>query len=209
ISHVEVAINTVTNTPSVRLAELVTTSEYDDLDDDPIVESLLEKYEDQISIANQVVGFNGKRRSGDEMRQLVADMYYQAGIERWGQEYDIVLGGGFISVRSPGYLAYGDVTYGMLQALFPFDNQLTLCSVKGRDLWKKFLNTDNDNYFISYGDYGAEVYNNIDMNATYYIITDTYSAYYASNKLTVVAEYDAGVYARDLLADYMTAGGLE
>ncbi|MBE6923713.1 MAG: hypothetical protein E7466_00535 [Ruminococcaceae bacterium] len=209
ISHVEVAINTVTNTPSVRLAELVTTSEYDDLDDDPIVESLLEKYEDQISIANQVVGFNGKRRSGDEMRQLVADMYYQTGIERWGQEYDIVLGGGFISVRSPGYLAYGDVTYGMLQALFPFDNQLTLCSVKGRDLWKKFLNTDNDNYFISYGDYGAEVYNNIDMNATYYIITDTYSAYYASNKLTVVAEYDAGVYARDLLADYMTAGGLE
>lgn len=208
ISHVEIAINTVTDASSVRLAELVSTSKYDDMDDDPIVEDLLDKYDEQISIANQIVGYNSRRRSGDEMRQLIADLYYQAAIERWGNEYDIVLGGGFISVRSPNHLAAGDVTYSMLQSLFPFDNRLTLCSVKGRDLWKKFMNTDNSNYFIAYGDYGAELYNNIDMNATYYIVTDSYSAYYSPNKLTVVAEYDEGVYARDLVAAYMNDGGL-
>lgn len=208
ISHVEIAINTVDYSTSVRLAELVSTEEYEDLSDDPIVEQLLEKYDDQISIAEQVVGYNSRRRSGNEMRQLVADLYYEAGMERWGEEYDIVLGGGFISVRSPNHLAAGDVTYAMLQSLFPFDNQLTLCSVKGRDLWNKFLNTDNSNYFISYGEYGSEVYDSIDMDATYYIIVDTYSALYAPNKLTVVAEYDEGVYARDLLADYMKNDGL-
>lgn len=208
ISHVEIAINTVTGEPTVRLAELVSTSKYEDLEDDSIVETLLEKYDEQISAANEIVGYNSSRRSGDEMRQLVADLYYEAAIERWGDEYDIVLGGGFISVRSPNYLAAGDVTYAMLQSLFPFDNRLTLCSVKGRDLWNKFMNTDNSNYFIAYGDYGAEVYNSIDMNATYYIVTDSYSAYYSPNKLTVVAEYDEGVYARDLLAGYMKTGGL-
>jgi len=31
---------------------------------------------------------------------------------------------------------------------------------------------------------------------------DTYSAYYASNKLTVIELYDEDVYARDLLAEY-------
>ncbi len=208
ISHVEIAINSVDTTSSVRLAELVTTDDYEDLNGDSIVEELLEKYEEQISIANQIVGYNSRRRSGDEMRQLVADLYYEAGVKRWGEDYNIVLGGGFISVRSPYYLAAGDVTYASLQSLFPFDNQLTLCSVKGRDLWNKFLNTDNDNYFICYGDYGAEVYENIGMDETYYIIVDTYSAYYGPNKLTVIAEYDEDIYARDLLADYLENGGL-
>lgn len=208
ISHVEVAINTIDNSASVLEAELVSTDKYKNLNDDPIVDQLLEKYDEQISLANKVVGYNRTYRSGNELRQLVADLYYEAGMEKWGDEYEIVLGGGFISVRSPNNMSAGDVTYGMLQSLFPFDNELMLCSVKGRDLWNKFLNTDNSNYFICYGDYGAEVYNDIDMNATYYIIVDSYSALYAPNKLTVVEKYGAQVYARDLLADYMTAGGL-
>jgi 2',3'-cyclic-nucleotide 2'-phosphodiesterase (5'-nucleotidase family) len=208
ISHVEVAINTVDYSSSVRVAELVSVDKYKNLSDDSVVEELLNKYGEQISVGQKVVGYNSRRRSGNELRQLVADLYFDAGMERWGEDYDIVLGGGFVSVRSPNQLAAGDVTYAMLQSLFPFDNQLTLCSVKGRDLWNKFLNTDNSNYFISYGEYGAEVYSNIDMNATYYLITDSYSALYGPNKLTVVAEYDEGVYARDLLADYIGEGGL-
>lgn len=208
ISHVEIAINTANQTSSVRVAELVSTQKYEKLSDDPIVDELMGKYEEQISAANRVVGYNSKRRSGDAMRQLVADMYYQAGMEKWGEQYDIVLGGGFVSVRSPGSLASGEVTYGMLQSLFPFDNELTLCSVKGRDLRSKFLETNNSSYFVSYGDYGASVRENIDMNATYYIVVDTYTALYGPNRLTVVEEYGEGVFARDLLADYMENGGL-
>ena len=108
-----------------------------------------------------------------------------------------------MSVRGPGYLAAGDVTYGDLQNIFPFDNRLTLCSVKGRDLYNKFINTSNENYFIC-----GEGYDDIDMSATYYIVTDGYSAYYAPNKLTVVEEYEDGIFARDLLADYIADGGL-
>lgn len=203
ISHVEIVINSVTNEASVREAELVSTSKYQNLDDDPVVKELLDKYEEQISSAMRVVGYNSSYRSGDYMRQLVADLYYQAGLEKWGDEYDIVLGGGFVSVRSPGKLYAGDVTYGDLQSLFPFDNELTLCSVKGSTLISKFLETDNSNYFICCGDYGT-----IDRNATYYIVVDTYSAYYAPNRLTVVEEYGDGIFARDLLADYIENGGL-
>lgn len=208
ISHVEVAINSVTNAFSIRETELVPTQKYQALADDPVVEQLLGKYEDAISDANRVVGYNSTKRDGNTMRQLVADLYYAAGMEKWGKDYDIVLGGGFISVRSPGYLAAGDVTYGQLQALFPFDNELTLCSVKGRDLQSKFFETNNNNYFIDYGAYGESVSQNIDMDAVYYIVVDTYSAYYAPNRLTVVEEYGKGIFARDLLAEYMENGGL-
>jgi len=209
ISHVEIAINSVNNTFSVRESELVSTQSYQNLPDDPIVEQLLKKYEKDISEAGTVLGSNRTKRSGNALRQLVADLYYAAGVEKWGKEYDVVLGGGYISVRSPGYLAAGEVTYGDLQALFPFDNELTLCAVKGRDLWSKFFATDNSNYFIDYGAYGESVYKNIDMNATYYIVVDTYSAYYGPNKLTVVAEYGKGIFARDLLAEYVKKGGLQ
>lgn len=203
ISHVRVAINSVTGASSVRLAELVDTSKYQKLPDDPIVEDLLNKYEDQISNADRVVGYNSTYRGRDFMRQLVADVYYQAGLEKWGDEYDIVLGGGFVSIRSPSYLDSGEVTYGDLMSLFPFDNELTLCSIRGSDLINKFLETSNDNYFICCGDYGT-----IDRYETYYIIVDTYSAYYAPNRLTVIEEYGAEIYARDLLADYIEKGGL-
>ena len=209
ISHVEVAINSVNYTSSVRLAELVSTDKYKLLDDDPIVSELMDKYDAQIAEAFRVVGYNSSYRSGDSMRQMIADLYYEAGFEKWGNSYDIVLGGGYISVRSPYNLQAGDVTYGTLQSLFPFDNELTLCSVKGRDLLSKFINTSNEDYFIKYGEYGAQIRDSIDPNATYYIVVDTYSAYYGPNKLTVVESYGSDVFARDLLADFIGQGGLE
>lgn len=209
ISHVELAINSVNNHVKVNAARLVETSSYENLADDAIVEELLEKYKDQIAPAYEVLGTNRVYRKGDYLRQIVADLYYQAGMEKWGSEYDIALGGGFISVRNPYNLEAGDVEYSQLQSLFPFDNELVLCSVKGSDLLSRFFNSNNSNYFISYGEYGAALKNNIDPNGTYYIVTDTYSSLYAPNRLTEVARYDGGVYARDLLAEYVKNGGLE
>jgi hypothetical protein len=89
----------------------------------------------------------------------------------------------------------------------PFDNQLVLCSVSGYYLRKNFFETTNSRYYIYYGDYGANLKENIDNNATYYLITDTYSSTYGPNHLTEIERYDAGVYARDLLAKYIEQGG--
>ena len=204
ISHVELAYNTLTGKVSVNTAKLVTTNSYDHLPDDPIVNQLLEKYEEQISISKEVLGYNAERRRSDWLRQKVADLYLEAGLEKWGGEYDIVLGGGYISVRNPYELAKGDVTYGMLQSLFPFDNELVLCSIRGSDLLSKFINTSNDNYFIRRS--GNE---SIDPNGIYYIVVDTYTSSYAPNRLTEIARYGADIFARDLLAAYITEGKIE
>lgn len=209
ISHVELAINFVNSSVKVNIARLVENSSYENLADDAIVEELLEKYEEQLAPAYEVLGTNGTYRSGDYLRQVVANLYYEAGMERWGDEYDIALGGGFISVRNPYKLPAGDVEYSQLQSLFPFDNELVLCSIKGSDLLSRFFNSKHEDYFIAYGDYGASIRNNIDPNGTYYIVTDTYSSLYGPNHLTEVARYDGGVYARDLLAEYVKNGGLE
>ena len=208
ISHVEITINAITMATSVTVAETVSTYVYQNLEDDPIVSQLLKKYQDVISPANRVLGYNTRYRSSSELLQICAQLYYEAGLKEWGDKYQIVLGGGFMSARSPYNLYAGEVTYGDLQTILPFDNQLTLCSVKGKYLRSKFLETNNDRYYIFCGDYGNSIRNDIDPNATYYLVTDSYSAYYAPNNLTVIAEYDPNVFARDLLADYIESGKL-
>ena len=97
----------------------------------------------------------------------------------------------------------------MIQSLFPFDNQLHLCSVKGKDLKTNFFETDNDRYFISYGQYGEDVRKNIDPNGTYYIVVDSYTSSYRKNNLTVVDAYLDDYFARDMLSDYISTGAFE
>ena len=206
ISHVEIKINFVNGNKVITEAEFVKSSEYSGYADDPIVDKLLEKYADVVQKGQEILGKNGTYRDARYICQLVADLYYEVGIERWGKTYDLALGGGFISVRSPKNIGVGDVKYSHLNTILPFDNQLVLCSVKGKDLRSKFFETNNSNYYIAYGAYGEEIRNKIDPNATYYIVTDTYSSSYAYNNLTVVEYYDAGVYARDLVAEYIRAG---
>lgn len=209
ISHAQVTVNYVTDSYVVNRAEFVSADKYSaSYVSDPIVSELMAKYDEQISIANKVLGYNARYRSGDTLRQIVADLYYEAGVEKWGKAYDIVLGGGFMSVRSPYNLYVGEVTYGDVQSIFPFDNELVLCSVSGKNLKERFFETTNGNYFIGYGTYGETVKNNINEFATYYIITDAYSSQYAPNGLTEIERYDAKTFARDLLAAYIEKGGL-
>ena len=207
ISYAEAVINFANGKNSVRDAKYLPSSVYNSLSDDPIVDDLMKKYETQISDASRVLGTNETSLDRNELRQLMSKLYLEAGLEAFGDEYDIVLGGGFFSVRSPGYLAAGQVTMAQLQMIFPFENTLVLCSVKGSDLLNKFINTTNSNYFISYSEYGDSVKESIDRNATYYIITDTYTSTYAPNRLTEVKRYTEGVYAYHLLAKYIEEGG--
>ncbi len=207
ISHVEIEINSVNQSSRVTCAEYVANSVYSAHDDDPIVNELLKKYEDDIDIAEEVLGTVAKKKSSSEIKALVAELYYKEGLKRWGDSYDIVLGGGYISTRNPYDLSAGEVKYRDLQSLLPFDNQLVLCSVKGKDLLDKFINTDNKNYYIYMGQYGQNISGSIKNDETYYIITDKYSSEYAPNRLTVIEEYDPDVFARDLVADYIKNGG--
>ena len=209
ISHASVLINKANGNSSVLSTELLSTGEYALLEDDPVVAALMEKYAEQVAPATRILGNNDRYRSKTDICQLVADLYCDKGVEKWGKEYDIVLGGGFISCRSPGYLSQGEVTYGQLQSLLPFDNQITLCSIQGRDLISKFLETDHYAYYIKTTAYGDRIRGSIDPNATYYVVTDSYSAYYSYNNMTVIDIYAEKTFARDLVAEYILAGGLE
>lgn len=208
ICHAEATINFANGNSSVQTAEFVSSSTYERLADDPVVETLLEKYDEQVAAGSRVLGKNDFNRNSDELCNLIAELYLKVGVEAFGEEYDIVLGGGYLSVRSPYSLSAGQVTYSQLQMLFPFDNDLVLCSIKGSDLKNRFINSSNDKYYISYSEYGNRVKGNIDPNGIYYVVVDTYSSTYAPNRLTEVARYTSGIYARDLLADYIEANGL-
>lgn len=207
IAHAKVVIDRGRGISSVMLAELLPSGKYSYLEDDPVVEQLLEQYAEQLAPANRVLGINEQYRTGAMLSQLVADLYCAKGQEAWS-EYDIVLGGGYLSCRAPGYLPVGEVTYSQLQSLLPFDNKITLCSIRGRDLVSKFLETDNDAYYIKMSEYGQSIRQQIDPDGTYYLVTDSYTADYAYNNLTTIATYDEGIFARDLVADHIAAGGL-
>ena len=203
ISYASVTYNTVNASSKITIHQVVSTSTYSSLPDHPIVQQLMEKYDEQISLAFKVLGINPSQMSSSKILNIVADLYCQAGEEKWGDQYDVVLGGGYLNCRSPYNLAAGEVTYGMLMSLLPFDNRLVLCSISGQNLLNRFINNSNSDYYIAYSDYGAQISGNISANKTYYVIVDTYSAYYGPNKLTVVDFYDEDVYARDLFAAYL------
>ncbi len=136
----------------------------------------------------------------------MAELYLEAGIEKWGEEYNVVLGGGYLNSRSPYNLNAGTKTYADILSLFPFDNRLVLCSVSGSKLLSKFINTNNSDYHISLSEYGESI--SISYGGTYYIVVDTYTALYAPNGLTIVDYYDDSTYARDLVAEAIKDGRL-
>ncbi len=201
ITHASMSIDTESMSITAVTAETIRADKYASLTDSPIIAELKEKYSADISRGDELLCTLDRYMSSSELCSLAARMYAEAGESFFGG-YDIVLGGGYLSARSPYQLDAGEVYYKDIHGILPFDNGIVLCSVKGKDLLSKFINTSNSNYYVHYTSYGNSVKNSIDYNATYYIVTDTYTAYYAPNKLTVVAEYTPGIYARDLIALY-------
>lgn len=202
ISYAKLSFNTANGNTKTETAKTIYSSVYKKYESDPLVSELLEKYKDIIGDAFAPLGYNCKYRNDSEIEALVAKLYYEYGKERWGDQYDIVLGGGSLNTRSPYDIEKGDVTYSQLQSIFPFDNDITLCAVKGADLLKKFINSN----YATYYEIDAST---IDPNKTYYLVTDTWTSDYAYNNLTEIGRYDPYVYARDLLAEYIKNGGWE
>ncbi len=208
ISHVELNYNFANLTTSVARARTIQNSVYSERLADDIVSELSNKYSELLAKGEEVLGNNPYKLSSNEIENTVAKLYMEAGISKWGDEYDIVLGGGYIGVRSPYNLYAGEVKYADVYSLLPFDNAIVLCSIKGSDLKKRFTETDNSDYHIRYTEYGDGIKNNIEEDKTYYIVTDTYSSLYTPNRLTVVDTYDSTTFARDLFAEYIKSGGL-
>lgn len=206
LTHLELAINSVTGTVITTDTDFIRSTALGSLDGDPVIGDLAEKYKDDISKADDILGTNFTYRSSGYLTDLVALLYYEKGVELWGGDYDIALGGAYLKLRSPYELERGDVTYGDVYSILPFDNQIVLCSIEGKYLKSRFLYTSNDGYHIYKN---PSLASQIDDNATYYIVTDTYTSTYAPNNLTELARLDASTYARDLLADYIKDGGLE
>ena len=143
-------------------------------------------------------------KNSNKLRQDIADLYLAKGIEKWSSSYLIALGGGYISCRDPYELPQGEVTYAQLYNLFPFDNDVVLCSIDGEHLKSQFLSLPK-NYFISVNQ--AFDTSSIVDNQTYYVVTDTYSSDYAPNGLTEIAVLTTeGYYQRDFLRDYIAGG---
>ncbi|MBO5788958.1 MAG: bifunctional metallophosphatase/5'-nucleotidase [Clostridia bacterium] len=207
ISHAKVGLHILSQTVSVTQREVLRHSTYLQMQDDPIIAELLERYKELLGDIFEVIGTNSATRKSSELRQLVARLYYEAGIKEWGSEVQIVLAGGYIGVRSPYELPKGNVTYAQLETIFPFDNEILLCTIPGKTLKSQFFESTNSNYFIYYETYGASIKQNINDSATYYIVVDSYCAQYAPNRCTVVASLGTGIYAKDLLAEYAKAGG--
>lgn len=202
LSFANVCYNLVTNTYEVEEVEILDHGDYADpsFADDAIVDELYTQYFPNEDPYATVLGRNNSMRSSNEIAKTVAQLYLQKGRELWGEEYDVVLGGGFIKTRTPYDLAAGNVTYSQLFSLLPFDNALVLCQVTGRELREKFLNSS---YHCAYDE---NLPDSIVDSQIYYVVTDTYTSFYKYNMFPEVARLE-NVYSRDLLADYIAQGG--
>lgn len=208
LSAVDIDYNTKTDEVTVNKVENESISSIMD-GKDAKTEELFTRYADEIGPIYDTLGYNAYKRGSTFIKNLCADLYLEVGLEKWGDEYDIFLGGGFLSARSPYNFYKGNLRYKDIQAVLPFDNEIVLCSVSGYYLSTKFVFTSNDNYYCSYSSYGNANEGSIDNDKTYYIVVDTYTSDYAPNNLTVIEKYsDTPVYARDLVANYVKLGGL-
>lgn len=202
ISFAGICYNLVTNTYEVQQVQILDEKTYADesLEDDAIVDQIYAQYFPEEDPYSTVLGYNNALRTGHEIGTAVAQLYLQKGREIWGDQYDIVLGGGYIKTRTPFDLAAGDVTYSQLYTLLPFDNSLVLCQVTGKQLREKLLNSSS--YFVEYVDGLRE---SLEDDKLYYVVTDTYTSF---NKYNLFTEIDRleDYYARDLLRDYIIDG---
>ncbi len=207
ISHATLSVNIATNSVQTNKAETISSSVYGQKSEDPIIQTLKTKYAAEIAKGYEALGYNNRYRDDSELEALVAQLYLEAGLERWGKQYNIVLGGGFLKTRNPYNLYAGEVYYSDVQSVFPFDNPIVLCSIPGYKLKSAFVQTTKEDYYCAYSTYGNSIKGNINTNATYYVVVDTYTLQYTYNGLTEIARYDETTFARDLLAEYIQAGG--
>lgn len=207
ISAAEVRLNFANQQSNTSNVQVISNSVYSQYASDSIINDLVEKYKEEIGNPNEVVATLNYKVSSTAIVNKVAELYCSIGLQTWGSQYQIMLGGGYLKTRKPYSLSSGNVTVSQVQTLLPFDNKIVLCSLNGTELKNKFMYTSNTDYHIAYSPYGESEKDNVVYNPkkTYYIVTDTYTSDY--HHLTVLATLGDNVFARDLLCDYLRGGG--
>lgn len=200
MTHVELDVNFANGSITYRTKDYVQHSQCTSLPDAPIVQELLDKYWDEIGWIYDNLGYNAATRNSSTISNTVAKLYYEAGVAKWGDKYNIVLAGGQINTRDPYNIYAGYVQYADLQMVLPFNNPLYLCKIKGSDLKSKFLNNS------SYVKYSTIAASQVKDSEYYYIVADSWTALYDWAKCTAVEIYDENVFARDFLAEYIKTG---
>lgn len=204
VSRAEVSYNTVTDKFTVK-PHLVSNRVYGDssISDDPCVEEIFTKYFPNDNPYTTILGTNDSEKNSSAICQKLAELYYQFGVEKWRNNYDIVLGGGFLKLRSPYCLHSGNITYADIFSILPFDNDIVLGKIRGSDLKSRFINSDNKDYHI----YSVIKAEDILDSQYYYIVVDSYTSTYHYNRITEVERITDTMYARDLLAEFVKSGG--
>ena len=209
LSCADISYNTVTEEFTVSPRHISSTVyAKDSIEDDPIVDELYGKYFPERDLYTPI-GTSRTTRGSRTILSKVAELYYQKGIEVWGDEYEIVCGGGFLNARNPYNIYAGDVSYADIATVLPFDNEIVLGEIGGSDLIT-FLGKRNatSNAYTIYTTIEPAA---VQASKTYYIIVDSYTSTYRSNKITEKARLGnaTGVtlYARDLLAEFIRSGG--
>ena len=200
ITHVEIDVNFANGNITYNIMGYVQHSQYQNLEGSPAIQNLIDKYWDEIGWIYENLGYNASYRNSSTISSTVAKLYYEAGVKKWGDKYNIVLAGGQINTRSPYEINAGYVQYSDLQMVLPFDNPLYLCKIKGSDLKSKFLNNSD------YAKYSTITSSQVKDNEYYYIVADSWTALYAWAKCTTIDIYDENTFARDFLAEYIKAG---
>lgn len=205
ISYVSLTYHLIGNSYTVNEVRQISSFVYGDtaIADDPLVDELFRKYFPDSDPYTTVIGTNTEYRRSQEICDQVAELYLGFGKTLWS-DYDIVLGGGYLNTRSPYNLPAGEVTYAQLFSLLPFDNQIVLGSISGEKLKSQFIDSSNSSYHCAYD---PSFVDSIADDETYYIVVDSYTSTYAKNGITEVARAEAGVFARDLLCDFIADGG--
>ncbi len=207
VYQITIDLNLKTDSYSVKTATNLnfsySSSPYKYYQEDEEMKGLLDKYYDKYSIAYKDLGIVSSYKNADDLRSKVADLYYEEGLAKWGSQYDITLGGGFMSCRNSG-IGPGMIKYSDLMECFPFDNEIALCSITGGNFNRTQFITGDYRYFITWKD--ESIKDNVNYFQTYYLVTDTYTIDYYPNYLNVVEYLKPGRYARDMLADYIAAG---
>ncbi len=205
ISHATLTIDKTTNEKSIS-AETISTSSFLTLANDSETTALINSYMDIIGNPNEIVGYNSTTLSSASLSDLVAYLYLSKGENLW-PNYNLVLGGGYIVSRTPYKLSEGNVTMETLFNLYPFDNNLELCSASGTFL-KSNYTTDSRTYHVKYN----SSLDSLDDETNYYFVTDTYSSdyyiygngKYKTGASTFKVIESEEIYARDLLKEYFT-----
>lgn len=207
ISGATVRLNFANQNHSTSNARVIANSVYSAYASDDIIETLVAKYSNEIGNLDEVITTLTASASSDKIADKVAKLYCEKGLEKWGDKYDIVLGGGYIKTRKPYSLSAGEVTVSQVQTLLPFDNKIVLCSLNGSEINNKFIYSSNSAYHVFYSEYGKSVKDRVLYNntKTYYVVTDTYTSDY--HHLTVIDSLGDDVFARDLLCQYLKDGG--